>query len=151
VSKKAGPNSSGKAIFIRGARQHNLKNLDLEIPVGKITVVTGPSGSGKSSLAFHTLYAEGQRRYVETFSPYVRQFFDRMDKPEVDRIDGIPPRYRNRTEKYDSHDPVYGWDPHRGQRLPQITLPKTRQRIPSQNRRGSSPRQPQVYSRMGHR
>ena len=91
MSKKAGPNSLGKAICIRGARQHNLKNLNLEIPVGKITVVTGPSGSGKSSLAFHTLYAEGQRRYVETFSPYVRQFFDRMDKPEVDRIDGIPP------------------------------------------------------------
>ena len=79
------------AIAIRGARQHNLKNLDLDIPLGKLTVVTGPSGSGKSSLAFHTLYAEGQRRYVETFSPYVRQFFDRMDKPDVDRIDGIPP------------------------------------------------------------
>ncbi len=82
------PNS---AIQIRGARQHNLKGLDLDIPLGQFTVVTGPSGSGKSSLAFHTLYAEGQRRYVETFSPYVRQFFDRMDKPAVDRIDGIPP------------------------------------------------------------
>ena len=79
------------SISIRGARQHNLKNLDLDIPLGKLTVVTGPSGCGKSSLAFHTLYAEGQRRYVETFSPYVRQFFDRMDKPDVDRIDGIPP------------------------------------------------------------
>ncbi|MCW1913296.1 excinuclease ABC subunit UvrA [Luteolibacter sp. GHJ8] len=79
------------AIRIRGARQHNLKGLDLDIPLGQLTVVTGPSGSGKSSLAFHTLYAEGQRRYVETFSPYVRQFFDRMDKPVVDHIDGIPP------------------------------------------------------------
>ncbi|MFC4992570.1 excinuclease ABC subunit UvrA [Rubritalea tangerina] len=79
------------AIQIRGARQHNLKNLDLEIPTNQLTVVTGPSGSGKSSLAFHTLYAEGQRRYVETFSPYVRQFLDRMDKPIVDRIDNIPP------------------------------------------------------------
>ena len=78
-------------IRLRGCRQHNLRNLDLEIPLGKFTVVTGPSGSGKSSLAFHTLYAEGQRRYVETFSPYVRQFFDRMDKPDVDSIDGIPP------------------------------------------------------------
>ncbi|MGA0853965.1 MAG: excinuclease ABC subunit UvrA, partial [Luteolibacter sp.] len=68
-----------------------MRNLDLEIPLGKLTVVTGPSGSGKSSLAFHTLYAEGQRRYVETFSPYVRQFFDRMDKPDVDAIEGIPP------------------------------------------------------------
>ncbi len=79
------------AIRISGCRQHNLRNLDLEVPLGKLTVVTGPSGSGKSSLAFHTLYAEGQRRYVETFSPYVRQFFDRMDKPDVDAIDGIPP------------------------------------------------------------
>jgi excinuclease ABC subunit A len=82
---------STPAISLRGARQHNLKGLDLDFPLGKLTVVTGPSGSGKSSLAFHTLYAEGQRRYVETFSPYVRQFFDRMDKPVVERIDGIPP------------------------------------------------------------
>ena len=79
------------AIRIRGARQHNLKNLDLEIPLNRITAVTGVSGSGKSSLAFDTLYAEGQRRYVETFSPYARQFMDRMDRPRVKRIDGIPP------------------------------------------------------------
>ncbi|MEN8678995.1 MAG: excinuclease ABC subunit UvrA, partial [Akkermansiaceae bacterium] len=91
MPKKADKKPAANAIQIHGARQHNLKNLNLEIPVGKLTVITGPSGSGKSSLAFHTLYAEGQRRYVETFSPYVRQFFDRMDKPEVDRIDGIPP------------------------------------------------------------
>jgi excinuclease ABC subunit A len=83
--------SAPPVIAIRGARQHNLKGLDLDLPLGQLTVVTGPSGSGKSSLAFHTLYAEGQRRYVETFSPYVRQFFDRMDKPDVDHIDGIPP------------------------------------------------------------
>jgi excinuclease ABC subunit A len=88
-AKKSTP--SAPVIAIRGARQHNLKALDLDIPLGQLTVVTGPSGSGKSSLAFHTLYAEGQRRYVETFSPYVRQFFDRMDKPDVDHIDGIPP------------------------------------------------------------
>jgi excinuclease ABC subunit A len=80
-----------ETIRLRGCRQHNLQNLNLEVPLGKLTVVTGPSGSGKSSLAFHTLYAEGQRRYVETFSPYVRQFFDRMDKPDVDAIEGIPP------------------------------------------------------------
>ena len=85
------PPAAAPLIRIRGARQHNLKGLDLDIPLGQLTVVTGPSGSGKSSLAFHTLYAEGQRRYVETFSPYVRQFFDRMDKPAVDHIDGIPP------------------------------------------------------------
>ncbi|MDX1679538.1 MAG: excinuclease ABC subunit A, partial [Akkermansiaceae bacterium] len=83
--------SANSVISLHGCRQHNLANLDLEIPQGQLTVVTGPSGSGKSSLAFHTLYAEGQRRYVETFSPYVRQFFDRMDKPEVDEIEGIPP------------------------------------------------------------
>jgi excinuclease ABC subunit A len=78
-------------IRIRGARQHNLENLDLDIRTGEMTVVTGPSGSGKSSLVFDTLYAEGQRRYVETFSPYARQFLDRMDKPQVDAIEGIPP------------------------------------------------------------
>ncbi len=89
--KSAPPPAAPSVIRIRGARQHNLKGLDLDIPLGQLTVVTGPSGSGKSSLAFHTLYAEGQRRYVETFSPYVRQFFDRMDKPAVDHIDGIPP------------------------------------------------------------
>ncbi|HEY6619085.1 MAG TPA: excinuclease ABC subunit UvrA [Steroidobacteraceae bacterium] len=79
------------AIRIRGARQNNLKNLDLDLPVNELIVVTGVSGSGKSSLVFDTLYAEGQRRYVETFSPYARQFLDRMDKPQVDRIEGIPP------------------------------------------------------------
>ena len=79
------------AIHIRGARQNNLKNLTLAIPNGELVVVTGVSGSGKSSLVFDTLYAEGQRRYVETFSPYARQFLDRMDKPRVDAIEGIPP------------------------------------------------------------
>src|SRR5438270_2744433 len=78
-------------IEIRGARQNNLKGIDVDLPLGKLTVVTGPSGSGKSSLAFETIYAEGQRRYVETFSPYMRQFLDRMDKPRVDDIRGIPP------------------------------------------------------------
>jgi len=85
------PNISNGAILIRGARQNNLRNLDLDIPTHELVVVTGVSGSGKSSLVFDTLYAEGQRRYVETFSPYARQFLDRMDKPQVDRIEGIPP------------------------------------------------------------
>ncbi len=83
--------TNGAAIVIRGARQNNLKNLTLEIPTNELVVVTGVSGSGKSSLVFDTLYAEGQRRYVETFSPYARQFLDRMDKPQVDAIEGIPP------------------------------------------------------------
>ncbi|AVS79143.1 excinuclease ABC subunit A [Paracidovorax avenae] len=78
-------------IRIHGARQHNLKNLDIDIRTGELTVVTGPSGSGKSSLVFDTLYAEGQRRYVETFSAYARQFLDRMDKPAVDKVEGVPP------------------------------------------------------------
>src|SRR5690242_555068 len=78
-------------IGVHGARQNNLKNLSLDIPLHELVVVTGVSGSGKSSLVFDTLYAEGQRRYVETFSPYARQFLDRMDKPHVERIDGIPP------------------------------------------------------------
>ena len=78
-------------IVIKGARQNNLKGLDLRLPLNELIVVTGVSGSGKSSLAFDTVYAEGQRRYVETFSPYARQFLDRMDKPQAERIEGIPP------------------------------------------------------------
>ena len=88
---KSVADATRRAIRIRGARQNNLRNLDLDIPTGELVVVTGVSGSGKSSLVFDTLYAEGQRRYVETFSPYARQFLDRMDRPAVDRIEGVPP------------------------------------------------------------
>jgi excinuclease ABC subunit A len=93
VAKKARVKVRGAKdhIEVRGARQNNLKGIDVDLPLGKLTVVTGPSGSGKSSLAFETIYAEGQRRYVETFSPYMRQFLDRMDKPRVKDIRGIPP------------------------------------------------------------
>jgi len=97
VGSKLGKKQRGFAparddcVEIRGARQNNLKGIDVDLQLGKLTVITGPSGSGKSSLAFETIYAEGQRRYVETFSPYMRQFLDRMDKPRVDDIRGIPP------------------------------------------------------------
>ena len=82
---------SSDCIVIKGARQNNLKGLNLRLPLNELIVITGVSGSGKSSLAFDTIYSEGQRRYVETFSPYARQFLDRMDKPQTDRIEGIPP------------------------------------------------------------
>src|SRR5438309_8384904 len=78
-------------IAIRGARVHNLQGIDCDLPRNKLVVITGLSGSGKSSLAFDTLYAEGQRRYVESLSPYARQFLGVMDKPEVDKIEGISP------------------------------------------------------------
>src|SRR5438094_638239 len=78
-------------ITVRGAREHNLKNIDVEIPRDKLTVITGLSGSGKSSLAFDTIYAEGQRRYVESLSAYARQFLGLMEKPDVDAIEGLSP------------------------------------------------------------
>src|ERR1700728_4818302 len=78
-------------IRLRGVRVHNLKAIDLDLPMHQLTVLSGVSGSGKSSLAFDTLYAEGQRRYIETFSPYTRQFLERLDKPDADLIEGIPP------------------------------------------------------------
>ena len=90
-----------ESIRVRGARVHNLKNISVEIPHNAITVVTGVSGSGKSSLAFDTIYAEGQRRYVESLSAYARQFLERMEKPDVDEISGIAPavaiRQKNST------------------------------------------------------
>src|ERR1700735_4784236 len=89
------------AIIIRNARTHNLKNLSCDIPHGKLTVISGVSGSGKSSLAFDTIYAEGQRRYVESLSAYARQFLERIEKPDVDLIDGLAPaiaiRQKNST------------------------------------------------------
>src|SRR5438045_6840167 len=87
-------------IIIRGAREHNLKNIDVTIPRDKFVVITGLSGSGKSSLAFDTIFAEGQRRYVESLSAYARQFLDKMEKPDVDHIDGLD---RKSTRLNSSH------------------------------------------------
>ena len=89
MEQSNGPETTG--IVVRGARTHNLKNVSLELPAGRLAIITGVSGSGKSSLAFDTIYAEGQRRYVESLSAYARQFLERMEKPDVDAIDGVSP------------------------------------------------------------
>lgn len=95
-------------MIIRGARQHNLKNISLEIPREKLVVITGLSGSGKSSLAFDTIYAEGQRRYVESLSSYARQFLGQMDKPDVDYIEGLSPAI-SIDQKTAGRNPVPRW------------------------------------------
>src|SRR6184192_292741 len=91
-------------IVIRGAREHNLKNIDVTIPRDQLVVITGLSGSGKSSLAFDTIFAEGQRRYVESLSAYARQFLDKMEKPDVDHIDGLSPAI-SIDQKGTTHNP----------------------------------------------
>src|SRR5579863_5479555 len=101
MSSTSTTSTQTESIIVRGARVHNLKNIDFEVPHNTLTVVTGVSGSGKSSLAFDTIYAEGQRRYVESLSAYARQFLERIEKPDVDTIDGIAPavaiRQKNST------------------------------------------------------
>ena len=113
------------AIRVRGARQNNLKGVDLDLPLGELHVVTGVSGSGKSSLAFDTVYSEGQRRYVETFSSYARQFLDRMDKPRFDEaggIDGIPPSHRHRPDQPGADLTLHRRHHDRAQRPPEAAV-----------------------------
>src|SRR3569833_2063114 len=102
--RRSGPAGDARVIAIRGAREHNLKNVDLVIPRDQLVVITGLSGSGKSSLAFDTIYAEGQRRYVESLSAYARQFLGQMDKPDVDYITGLSPAI-SIDQKGASHNP----------------------------------------------
>ena len=103
---------SNKNIVVKGAKEHNLKNIDVVIPRDKFVVLTGLSGSGKSSLAFETIYAEGQRRYVESLSSYARQFLGQMEKPDIDSIEGLSPAISRHG--------------HRGIRLPKAYLRKDR-------------------------
>ena len=105
-----------KTISVRGAREHNLKNVSVELPRDKLIVVTGLSGSGKSSLAFDTIYAEGQRRYVESLSAYARQFLEMMQKPDVDQIDGLSPCHIDRAE-----DDIPAIPVRRSERSPRFT------------------------------
>ena len=135
-------------ISLRGVAVHNLKSIDVDIPHRKLVVLCGLSGSGKSSLALDTLYAEGQRRYIESFSAYTRQFLDRLEKPEAERIDGIPARHRRDRRRQQPVEPIDGGHHDRSGRLPppavrqdrQGGLPRLRQHRSSAIRRKASPR-----------
>ena len=96
-------------LIVKGARQHNLKNIDISLPRDQFIVLTGLSGSGKSSLAFDTIYAEGQRRYVESLSAYARQFLGQMDKPDVDYIEGLSPAISIDQKDASRNPSLYGW------------------------------------------
>ena len=104
--------NSEEKINVWGARVHNLKNIDVEIPRDSLTVITGLSGSGKSSLAFDTIYAEGQRRYIETFSAYARNFLGNMERPDVDKITDRVRAHQHRTEDFTNKNPRLRWQHH---------------------------------------
>jgi len=120
MAEQTGPETTG--IVVRGARTHNLKNVSLELPAGRLAIITGVSGSGKSSLAFDTIYAEGQRRYVESLSAYARQFLERMEKPDVDSIDGVSPAIAIRQKNSIREPAVDRRHDHRDPRLPAPAL-----------------------------
>ena len=116
-------------INVYGARVHNLKNIDAEIPRNSLTVITGLSGSGKSSLAFDTIFAEGQRRYIETFSAYARNFLGNLERPDVDKITGTEPGYLHRAENHQQESALHRGHYHRGVRLPASALCPRRRRL----------------------
>ncbi len=136
-----------RAIRLRGVRTHNLKGIDLDLPLDRLIAVTGVSGSGKSSLAFDTLYAEGQRRYVETFSPYARQFLEKLDKPDADRIDGIPPAIAVGPVARPAFRPQHGRHDHRDPRRPRPALRQGRRGDLPQLRQRVVPATPATVSR----
>ena len=124
-------------IAVRGARVHNLKNIDVDIPRHKLVVITGLSGSGKSSLAFDTIYAEGQRRYVESLSAYARQFLEQMEKPDVDLIDGLVAGHLDRAEDDRLESAIDGRHGHRDLRLPAAALRQHRRAALPELRQGN--------------
>jgi excinuclease ABC subunit A len=115
-------NREDEKINVWGARVHNLKNVDVEIPRNSLTVITGLSGSGKSSLAFDTLYAEGQRRYIETFSAYARNFLGDMERPDVDKITGLSPVISIEQKNHQQEPPLYCGHDYGNLRLPSLAL-----------------------------
>ena len=131
------------AIQVRGARVHNLKNIDVDLPRDCLVVLTGVSGSGKSSLAFDTIYAEGQRRYLECLSSYARQFLDQLERPDVDSIEGLPPTVAIDQRAGTRQSAEHARDGHRDLRLPaaavrpgrQASLPGVRRADPSPDSR----------------
>ena len=130
------------SIVVRGAREHNLKNINVEIPRNKLVVITGVSGSGKSSLAFDTLFAEGQRRYVESLSSYARQFLQQMEKPDVDSIEGLVAGHLDRAEVGVQEPPLDGGHGHRDPRLPAPALRLDRRAALPELRPDASARRP---------
>ncbi len=144
VSKSKQSDESAGDLIVEGARQNNLKNISLRIPHNKVTAITGVSGSGKSSLAFDTLFAEGQWRYVESLSTYARMFLEKVDRPDVDRLINIQTGDRDRTEQPGSLRPFYGRHGHGDLRSAALALFKNRQAYVPGLQAGSSSLSPGI-------